>query len=169
MHEDPKPQLPRAPVVKIDVGTGRIFIDSRAVATYFDRQHYNILQSYRTMHCSSEFKELNFQEFKIKDLTGENLSHLEMTKLGFMALTRPFTGEKAGIMWEKIILQFDAMEAELARMRAAPVELPLLCVLVSWQAERYAAGETMAALAADYEVGEATIFRALQGPFEQVA
>jgi hypothetical protein len=27
-------------------------------------------------------------------------------------------------------------------------------------AERYAAGETMAALAADYEVGEATIFRA---------
>jgi DNA invertase Pin-like site-specific DNA recombinase len=36
-------------------------------------------------------------------------------------------------------------------------------------AERYAAGETMAALAAEYEVGEATIFRALQGPFEQAA
>jgi DNA invertase Pin-like site-specific DNA recombinase len=36
-------------------------------------------------------------------------------------------------------------------------------------AERYATGETMAALAADYEVGEATIFRALQGPFEQAA
>ena len=36
-------------------------------------------------------------------------------------------------------------------------------------AERYAAGETMAALATDYEVGEATIFRALQGPFEQAA
>jgi DNA invertase Pin-like site-specific DNA recombinase len=36
-------------------------------------------------------------------------------------------------------------------------------------AERYAAGETMAQLAADYEVGEATIFRALQGPFEAAA
>lgn len=36
-------------------------------------------------------------------------------------------------------------------------------------AERYAAGETMAALAADYEVGEATIFRALQGPFVEAA
>jgi DNA invertase Pin-like site-specific DNA recombinase len=36
-------------------------------------------------------------------------------------------------------------------------------------AERYAAGATMATLAADYEVGEATIFRALQGPFEQAA
>lgn len=36
-------------------------------------------------------------------------------------------------------------------------------------AERYAAGETMAQLAADYEVGEATIFRALQGPFDQAA
>lgn len=36
-------------------------------------------------------------------------------------------------------------------------------------AERYAAGETMAQLAADYECGEATIFRALQGPFELAA
>jgi DNA invertase Pin-like site-specific DNA recombinase len=36
-------------------------------------------------------------------------------------------------------------------------------------AERYANGETMAELAAEYEVGEATIFRALQGPFEVAA
>jgi DNA invertase Pin-like site-specific DNA recombinase len=36
-------------------------------------------------------------------------------------------------------------------------------------AERYAAGETMAQLADDYGVGEATIFRALQGPFEVAA
>jgi DNA invertase Pin-like site-specific DNA recombinase len=36
-------------------------------------------------------------------------------------------------------------------------------------AERYAAGETMAELAAEYEVGEATIFRALQGPFDLAA
>ena len=36
-------------------------------------------------------------------------------------------------------------------------------------AERYAAGKTMAQLAADYEVGEATIFRALQGPFDRAA
>jgi DNA invertase Pin-like site-specific DNA recombinase len=36
-------------------------------------------------------------------------------------------------------------------------------------AERYAAGETMAELARDYEVGEATIHRALQGPFDQAA
>jgi DNA invertase Pin-like site-specific DNA recombinase len=36
-------------------------------------------------------------------------------------------------------------------------------------ADRYAAGETMAVLAREYEVGEATIFRALQGPFEVAA
>ena len=36
-------------------------------------------------------------------------------------------------------------------------------------ADRYAKGETMAALAAEYEVGEATIFRALQGPFDLAA
>ena len=36
-------------------------------------------------------------------------------------------------------------------------------------AERYTAGETMAELAREYEVGEATIWRALQGPFEVAA
>jgi DNA invertase Pin-like site-specific DNA recombinase len=36
-------------------------------------------------------------------------------------------------------------------------------------ADRYAAGETMAELAQEYEVGEATIWRALQGPFEAAA
>ena len=36
-------------------------------------------------------------------------------------------------------------------------------------ADRYAAGETMAELAQKYEVGEATIWRALQGPFEAAA
>jgi DNA invertase Pin-like site-specific DNA recombinase len=36
-------------------------------------------------------------------------------------------------------------------------------------AERYAAGETMEALAAEYEVGVASIWRALQGPFDQAA
>jgi DNA invertase Pin-like site-specific DNA recombinase len=36
-------------------------------------------------------------------------------------------------------------------------------------AERYAAGETMAELARDYDCGEATIWRALQGLFEQSA
>jgi len=41
-------------------------------------------------------------------------------------------------------------------------------ILVNAKGER-GAGETMAALAADYELGEATVFRALQGPFEQAA
>lgn len=36
-------------------------------------------------------------------------------------------------------------------------------------ADRYAAGATMAELAAEYEVGEATIHRALQSPFAQAA
>ena len=36
-------------------------------------------------------------------------------------------------------------------------------------AERYAGGETMAELARKYECGEATIFRALQGPFDQAS
>lgn len=36
-------------------------------------------------------------------------------------------------------------------------------------AERYAAGATMAELAAEYDVGQATIYRPLRGPFEMAA
>jgi DNA invertase Pin-like site-specific DNA recombinase len=37
------------------------------------------------------------------------------------------------------------------------------------QQRRKITGETMAELAREYDVGEATIFRALQGPFEAAA
>ena len=43
LDENPKPQLPRVPVVKIDVAAGRVFADSRDMAAYFDKRHDNVL------------------------------------------------------------------------------------------------------------------------------
>jgi Rha family phage regulatory protein len=41
--EDPKPQLPRVPIVKIDVVGNRIFIDSRDIANYVEKEHRHVL------------------------------------------------------------------------------------------------------------------------------
>jgi Rha family phage regulatory protein len=128
MTEDPKPQLPRVPIVKIDVATGRIWADSRDVARFYEKEHKNVLQAIRNLNCSDEFRRLNFQPFKIRDLAHslELTSHVEMTKLGFVKLTAGFTGEKAGITFEAFLKEYEQMEAELARMRAAPVDVASL-------------------------------------------
>ena len=44
MLEDPKPQVPRVPVVKIDVVGNRIFIDSRDLASYVGKEHRHVLR-----------------------------------------------------------------------------------------------------------------------------
>jgi Rha family phage regulatory protein len=78
--------------------------------------HKNVLQSWRNLEsqCSAEFYRLNFQECKIKDLAGvEFLSHVLMTRDGFMLLTMGWTGNKVMPMKEAWIARFNAMEEEL--------------------------------------------------------
>lgn len=103
----------RNPIVVLQ--DGEALADSRDVAAYFGRRHDDVLRSYRNLHCSTDFRARNFAEFKINDLTGESLSHVMMTKDGFVFLAMGFTGEKAGAFKERYIAQFNAMEAELRR------------------------------------------------------
>jgi Rha family phage regulatory protein len=97
-----------------------VVADSRDVAAYFGKDHKNVLQSIRNLSCSDQFRRLNFQPFKIKDLACESTSHVEMTEIGFMRLVGGFNGPKAALMIETWINQFQAMKAELARLRAEP-------------------------------------------------
>lgn len=106
--------LPGNPVVRND--NGRIFADSRDVAAYFEKKHFHVLEAIRNLNCSPEFSQSNFRAFKIKDLTGESTSHVEMTRDGFMFLVMGFTGEKAAKWKEDYIAAFNAMEAELQRL-----------------------------------------------------
>ncbi|APT59547.1 hypothetical protein RGI145_19570 [Roseomonas gilardii] len=98
---------------KVTVKDGRIWADSRDVASFFGREHKNVLRDIRGLHCSPEFHRLNFAPFKINDLTGESTSHYEMTKSGFAFLVMGFTGREAGRFKEAYIARFDEMEAEL--------------------------------------------------------
>ena len=38
--------------------------DSHDVAAYFGKRHDNVLQAYRNLNCSDNFRGLNFQEIK---------------------------------------------------------------------------------------------------------
>ncbi|WP_322997529.1 phage regulatory protein/antirepressor Ant [Castellaniella sp.] len=101
----------RNPVVKNE--NGRAMADSRDVAAYFMKRHDNVLRDIKNLNCSEGFRLLNFEGFKISDLTGEITSHVMMTKDGFSFLAMGFTGEKAGAFKEEYIARFNAMDAAL--------------------------------------------------------
>lgn len=65
------------------------------MADYFEKRHTNVLRDIRELNCSAEFTQLNFEPFKIDDLTGHSTSHVMMTKDGFAFLATGFTGAKA--------------------------------------------------------------------------
>jgi Rha family phage regulatory protein len=73
------------------------------VAAYFGKRHGHVLRDIRELHCSNEFSQPNFREFKIKDLAGESTSHVMITKDGFAFLAMGFTGAKAAAFKEKYI------------------------------------------------------------------
>lgn len=113
---------------------------SRDVAGTFDKRHADVLRAYRDLQCSADFRQRNFAPFKIKDLTGESLSHVLMTKNGFAFLVLGFTGATAGVFKEAYVERFDAMEAELRRQSGpvVPQSLPEALRLAADLAEQVA-------------------------------
>lgn len=108
----------RQPIVQIS--DNEALADSRDVAAYFGKQHGHVLRDIRGLSCSDDFRRSNFGANFIKDLTGTSISHVKMTKDGFLFLVLGFNGDSAGKLKEAYIHQFNAMEAELRRQRAAP-------------------------------------------------
>jgi Rha family phage regulatory protein len=114
-----RPQIDTVPnMAPVGIVDGRPMADSREIAATFGRQHKDVLRAYRDLNCSDDFRRRNFAPFKIKDLNGESLSHVLMTKNGFSFLVLGFTGTPAAVFKEAYIERFDAMEQEL---RAVPV------------------------------------------------
>jgi len=107
----PKNPDERKPVVFEKDGAASA--DSRDVASYFEKEHKNVLRDIRELNCSPEFHKLNFEPFKINDLTGESTSHYTMSRDGFVFLVMGFTGAKAAKWKEDYITAFNAMEKQL--------------------------------------------------------
>lgn len=126
---EPAPAVPAAdrdptlcPIVR--ERDGKLWVDSRDVAAAFGKQHKDVLRDIRNLHCTEDFRGRNFAPFKIKDLTGETTSHVEMTKDGFTFLAMGFTGAKAAAFKEAYIGEFNRMEETLrSRPAADPVAM----------------------------------------------
>lgn len=96
---------------------GKAFCDSRDIAEAFDKEHKHVLRDIRDMDCSVEFRRSNFGPNKIKDLTGESTSHVDITRDGFVFLVMGYTGEKAARIKEAFIGEFNRMEKALQSRR----------------------------------------------------
>ena len=86
---------------------------SLIVAEAFGKRHSNVLRDIRNLEIPDKYHRLNFEPFKNNDLTGESVSHVEMTRDGFTLLVMGFSGRKAMEWKVKFLEAFNAMEAEL--------------------------------------------------------
>lgn len=107
----------------------RVFCTSRQVAEAFEKRHDNVLADIRKLHCSENFRLLNFQESFITVETGNGAKRkfpvILMPRNGFMLLIGTYTSEKAITIKEAYMAQFDAMEAFIRDYILAKDEFPI--------------------------------------------
>lgn len=101
-------------------------VDSRFVATAFNKRHDNVLADIKNLDCSEEFRLLNFQESSYKNEQGKKQPCYEMTRDGFVFLAMGYRGKKAARFKEEYIKRFNQMERFIATLVNARKEFPLL-------------------------------------------
>ncbi|EBR7018137.1 TPA: Rha family transcriptional regulator [Salmonella enterica] len=93
---------------------GKVVTSSLAVASYFGKQHKNVIQKIASLECSAEFTELNFQLSEYIDASGRKLPCYQITRDGFAFLAMGFTGKRAAQFKEAYINAFNQMEKQLS-------------------------------------------------------
>ncbi len=105
---------------------GEIFANSRDVASFFGKNHFDVLKAIRNLIATEpDLGVRNFASFKINDLTGEATSHYEMDRDGFTLLAMGFTGTKALKFKLQYIQAYKALEAEVKRLSDSPQTINL--------------------------------------------
>ncbi|EGR6281549.1 peptidase [Salmonella enterica] len=94
---------------------GKVVTSSLAVASYFGKQHKNVIQKIASLECSAEFTELNFQFSEYIDASGRKLPCYQITRDGFAFLAMDFTGKRAAQFKEAYINAFNQMEKQLSK------------------------------------------------------
>ncbi|EBG1718108.1 Rha family phage regulatory protein [Salmonella enterica] len=94
---------------------GKVVTSSLAVASYFGKQHKNVVQKIASLECSAEFTELNFQLSEYIDASGRKLPCYQITRDGFAFLAMGFTGKRAAQFKEAYINAFNQMEKQLSK------------------------------------------------------
>ncbi len=106
-------------VPDISILDGKPVTTSRAVATYFGKQHQHVTQKIEKLDCSEEFRTSNFSLVKFEH-NGNEYTEYQITRDGFMFLAMGFTGKKAATFKEAYINEFNRLEQELHKAQSLP-------------------------------------------------
>ncbi|MEH4987366.1 Rha family transcriptional regulator [Enterobacter asburiae] len=108
---------------EVTIANGRAVTTTIAVASFFQKEHKDVLRKISALDCSPDFTQRNFTLSEYTDSTGRTLPMYEMTKDGFVFLVMGFTGKRAAAFKEAYISEFNRLEAELSKSLtpAAPV------------------------------------------------
>lgn len=93
---------------------GKAVTDSLMVAEVFGKRHANVLRDIKSLECSDEFNELNFELIDYTDVKGELRPKYYMTQDGFTFLVMGYKGKEAASFKENYIKEFNRMRDELA-------------------------------------------------------
>jgi Rha family phage regulatory protein len=110
----------------MSLSQGRAVVSSLVVAEHFGKQHKDVLREIRrTMEdLPEDFNGRNFAPVEYRDTKGESRPAYNLTRDGFTLLAMGFTGRKAMAWKVRYIEAFNAMEAEILRLREAHKALP---------------------------------------------
>ena len=110
---------------KVYAKHGQVYANSRDVAEYFGKQHFNVMRDIKELHMSDEFRGLNFEACKFQVPNSKRwYDSFDMTKKGFTRLVLSFTGKKAGKFIEAYIDRFEEMEAHIKSQQQPKFALP---------------------------------------------
>lgn len=115
-----------APAPVLELAQGRPVCTSLNVAQHFKKRHDLVVRDIRKLvrDLPTSYDPLNFEEISYLDNYGREQPAYQLTRDGFTLLAFGFTGKRA-LAWKvKYIQAFNAMEAEIMRLRAAPSALP---------------------------------------------
>lgn len=110
------------PAPILELAQGRPVCTSLNVAKHFNKRHDLVVRDIRKLvrDLPPSYDPLNFEEISYLDNYGREQPAYQLTRDGFTLLAFGFTGKRA-LAWKvKYIQAFNAMEAEIARLRAAP-------------------------------------------------
>lgn len=94
----------------VEVKDERVTTTSLKVAAHFNKEHKDVLRGIKNLGCSEEFGRRNFEPSYYFNEQNKKQPMHDMTRDGFMFLVMGFTGKEAGMMKEKFISAFNAME-----------------------------------------------------------
>jgi Rha family phage regulatory protein len=142
-QKQPLTETGRLELIKasLENSNNKIVTSSLDMATVFDKEHFNVLESIKKLILESReekdnFGDLNFQVSSYKSEQNKPLPMYYITRDGFTLLAMGFTGSEAMKFKKEYIKQFNKMEEELKKGKKPQTYIEALKELVAAEEEK---------------------------------